>query len=92
MNNETLLLQKNQHWKEELVKHSSCANPSVAFAVSRKWLCIGVMETFNSNGPNVSCSVFFLCSLSCLIEHPLYYGELLVPDMRSESVIFLPLE
>lgn len=59
MNNETLLLQKNQHWKEELVKHSSCANPSVAFAVSRKWLCIGVMETFNSNGPNVSCSVFF---------------------------------
>lgn len=44
MNNETLLLQKNENWKEELVKHDSWASPRVAFAVAGKWLSAGATD------------------------------------------------
>lgn len=47
-------------------------------------------QAFNSN--QVHPAGFFSSSLSCLIEHLFYYRELLVPDLRSGSVIFLPLE
>lgn len=90
MNKETLLLQKNQNWKEELVKHDSYANPGVAFAMARKWLCTGVAETLIAMD-QMHLQVWGFPP-PCLIEHPLYYGELLVPDLRYGSVVFLPLK